>query len=135
MDENATKKRPARGPSLDERCEAEEQRLRGILTRCELPALRLEMLEPVLINTAWMRVKLDDARKTIRGGRVVLKYDNGGGQKGSHANPAYAEYRALFASYLKGLETLLGALPEELSGEKVAVDDSVLKLVLSQYGK
>ena len=131
MSENGEKKTPKR-VSLDERVTAEEERLRGLISGHRLSPEREAMLEPVLINTAWMKVKLDDARKTIRSGRVVIKYDNGGGQKGSHANPAYAEYRALWASYLKGVELLLEELPT-VSDTGEAQGDNVLSLVLGEY--
>lgn len=132
MSENGEKKTPKR-VSLDERVTAEEERLRGLISGHRLSPEREAMLEPVLINTAWMKVKLDDARKTIRGGRVVIKYDNGGGQKGSHANPAYAEYRALWASYLKGVELMLEELPAAAADPDYNPGDNVLSLVLGEY--
>ena len=132
MSENGEKKTPKR-VSLDERVSAEEERLRGLMGGRRLSPEREAMLEPVLVNTAWMKVKLDDARKTIRSGRVIIKYDNGGGQKGSHANPAYAEYRALWASYLKGVELLLEELPTVAANPDYNPGDNVLSLVLGEY--
>lgn len=112
----AEKKAP-RGLPLDQRVQTEADRLRDQLEKNQIAGERIDLLAAVIENTAWMKCKLDDARKTISSGRIILKYDNGGGQKGSHANPAYAEYRALWAAYLKGLEKILEELPEEERGD------------------
>lgn len=101
-----------RGQTLDQRVADEIERLRAQLTLGGIDDDRLAFLTPVIENTAWLKIKLDDARKTIRSGRIILKYDNGGGQKGSHVNPAYKAYADLWRAYLQGLDKLMRELPD-----------------------
>ncbi len=130
-------RRTSRGLTLDSRVDNERDRLLSILSEAGVPDIRIQLLDDVIDNTAWMAIKLDDARKTIRSGRIILKYDNGGGQKGSHTNPAYPEYRALWAAYMKGLQQIMAELPEKAAAEvkKEAQTPTVLGFVLGKQGE
>jgi len=61
-------------------------------------------------NVLFMRRKLAETRKGLEGKPVVIPYDNGGGQTGIRANPAYAEYEKLLRSYTQALDALKSAL-------------------------
>lgn len=52
----------------------------------------------------FMRVKLTETRKGLANQAVVIPYDNGGGQTGIRANPAFREFNALMKTYTTTLE-------------------------------
>ena len=54
----------------------------------------------------FMRSKLEETRKALKGQSVVIPYDNGGGQVGIRANPAFAEYERLGRAYHATLRAL-----------------------------
>ncbi len=92
----------------------------------------MKLLEPVIENTAWMRVKLDDARELVGEEGITVEYNNGGGQTGVRENPNMKAYEALWKSYVVGLQKITdalirakpsGAVPD--AGETV----NVLKLI------
>ena len=123
-----------RGSTLDQRVAGEIERLNGLLDAGGVDGDRLALLAPVIENTAWLKIKLDDARKTIRSGRIILKYDNGGGQKGSHVNPAYKAYADLWRAYLQGLDKLMRELPNSaLVQEPEEEPKTVLGFILEKH--
>lgn len=61
----------------------------------------------------FMRRKLKQARDCIGDEEIVIPYDNGGGQAGIRANPAYAEYERLHKTYAAAIRTLLDLVPEK----------------------
>lgn len=99
---------------------------------------KVELLLPALENLAWMKVKLDSTRETIKTAQVVIAYDNGGGQKGIRKNPLFDGYHQLWKSYMDGIKLLLSELPEEES--KHLTDDlppttgTILQLVRDKKG-
>lgn len=101
------------------RAEEEQDRIIEILNSAGVSDKRMRTLEPVILNTAWMKAKLDDSREAIKNSGVVIAYDNGGGQKGIRENPLYKGYESLWKSYLAGLDRIMSALPEEKSREIV----------------
>ena len=50
-------------------------------------------------NILFMRQRLKETRIDRDGQPVVIPYDNGGGQTGIRANPAYTEYEKLLRAY------------------------------------
>ena len=96
-----------------EHSENEINRIKNILVDAGISEKRINMLEPVIENTAWMKVKLDDTRETIKGSKTVIPYDNGGGQKGIRENPLFKGYESLWKSYMAGMDRILNALPKE----------------------
>lgn len=101
------------------RAEEEQDRIIEILNSAGVSDKRMRTLEPVILNTAWMKAKLDDSREAIKNSGVVIAYDNGGGQKGIRENPLFKGYESLWKSYLAGLDRIMSALPEEKSREIV----------------
>ena len=61
-----------------------------------------ELAESVL----FMRRKLEESRLAMESEPIVIPYDNGGGQAGIRANPAYSEYEKLMKCYTSTLSTL-----------------------------
>jgi hypothetical protein len=90
----------------------------------------MKLLEPIVINTAWMKVKLDDAREAIKNSNIVISYDNGGGQKGIRENPLFKGYESLWRSYMAGMAKLLESLPQEQIEQAAEIEKPVTMLEL-----
>lgn len=101
------------------RAEAEVNRITELLIDAGISERRIKLLNPVIVNTAWMKAKLDDAREAVKNSQIVITYDNGGGQKGIRENPLFKGYENLWKSYLTGLDMIMSALPPEKSHEIV----------------
>lgn len=101
------------------RAEEEQKRITELLTEVGISDKRMKLLEPIILNTAWMKAKLDDSREAIKNSQIVIAYDNGGNQKGIRINPLFTGYEALWKSYLTGLDRIMSALPPEKSHEIV----------------
>lgn len=115
-----------------EHAEEEIERIKGILIESGISEKRIKMLDPVIQNTAWMKVKLDDTRETIKGSQTVIPYDNGGGQKGIRENPLFKGYESLWKSYMGGMDRILNALPKEtieIVTQEVEKPKTMLELV------
>lgn len=120
----------------DQRVNEERERIFALLADFNVPKKRVKLLEPLVENVAWMKVKLDDARQAIKNSSVVIPYDNGGGQKGLRENPLFKGYESLWKSYVSGMDKIISALPEEA---EQPIDDtmkpkSVLEIVRERHG-
>lgn len=104
---------------LKARADEEQNRITDLLSEVGISDKRMKLLEPIILNTAWMKAKLDDAREAIKNSNIVISYDNGGGQKGIRENPLFKGYESLWKSYLAGLDRIMSALPPEKSHEIV----------------
>ena len=98
---------------LKEAAKEEEERTLAILREAGTSEKKIKALKEIIKNTAWMKVKLDDAREQIRESSVAIPYDNGGGQKGIRENPLFKGYEGLWRSYMAGQKQILEAMPEE----------------------
>ena len=122
----------------DERVVLEIKRLKEILTENNVKPKKIKALDTVIQNTAWMKVKLDDAREKIGGSSVAIPYDNGGGQTGIRENPLFKGYESLWKSYMGGMERILACLPqepaqiEEIQAEK---PKTILEIVQNKHRK
>lgn len=101
------------------RAEKEQNRINDLLSDAGISDRRMKILKPIILNTAWMKAKLDDAMEAIKNSNIVITYDNGGGQKGIRENPLFKGYESLWKSYLTGLDRIMSALPPEKSHEIV----------------
>ena len=111
---------------------AEIRRLNDILVRADVPDHKRDALTPVIENTAWLRLKLDETREEMNLQSVTCEYDNGGGQHGIRQNPIYKGYVEIYKAYLQGFKTYLDCLPPELQIEAKNDDGiTVLSQVLS----
>lgn len=116
----------------------EAKRVRGLLEKGSISEAKMKMLEPVIINVAWMRVKLDAAMEEIKDSDIVVEYDNGGGQSGVRENPLFRGYEALWKSYMQGMSKLLEYLPEEVAAEvapEAEKPKNMLELVRKKHEK
>ena len=120
------------------RAEEEQGRILNILSEVGISEKRMRILEPVILNTAWMKAKLDDAREAIKNSNIVISYDNGGGQKGIRENPLFKGYEALWKSYMLGMSKILDSLPPEVIRMETEDDNkpaTVLELVRRKHEK
>ena len=120
--------------------EKEMKRLKKLLKDAGVSTSRMKMLEPVIENVAWMKIKLDQAREKIKNSGIVMPYDNGGGQTGIRENPAFKGYEALWKSYMAGMSKLLEAMPPEVieaeeETEKEQAPVTVLELIRTKHKK
>ncbi len=116
----------------------ESKRIKALLNDCGVTESYINMLLPVIENTSWMKVKLDEAREKIKTSSVVIPYDNGGGQTGLRENPLFKGYESLFKSYMGGLKQIMDAMPEQAFDIKEAELEkpkTMLELVRSKHKK
>lgn len=99
--------------SIREEASKEANRITELLVGAEIDDRKMQILAPIIENTAWMKAKLDDARRQIRNSSIVVPYNNGGGQKGLKENPLFKGYEALWKSYMAGMSKIIDALPVE----------------------
>lgn len=117
------------------RVNREKTRLRGLLKKCSVSEDERKLLDSVIENTAWMKVKLDDARKSIKESQICISYDNGGGQKGIRENPLFKGYESLFKSYMTGMKQIMDCLPDTAAAVKkqeVEKPKNMLQIVMDK---
>ena len=117
---------------------AEVERLTTLLEEYGVSDKRIEALSTIIENTAWMKVKLDDAREAVKTSNVVIPYDNGGGQKGLRENPIFKGYESLWKSYMSGMCKIMECLPIEqvqVEAEKIETPKTMLELVRDRHRK
>lgn len=120
------------------RAEEEQDRIIEILNSAGVSDKRMRTLEPVILNTSWMKAKLDDAREAIKNSNIVISYDNGGGQKGIRENPLFKGYENLWRAYIHGMDRILSALPDEIATEQrieMEKPKTMLELVRNKHKK
>lgn len=100
------------------KCKKEYRRINKLLIAAGIKDEKIKILQPIIENTAWMKVRLDEARKEVRNSQIVVAYDNGGNQKGIRENPIYKGYEALWKSYMQGMSKIIDAIPEEKADVK-----------------
>lgn len=124
--------------TLEEKATAEVDRLKQLLFNYGVEENRIELIEPLIENTAWMKVKLEEAREAIKTSNVVIPYDNGGGQTGLRENPLFKGYESLFKSYMAGMRVILDHLPpqaENARREEIEAPKTMLELVRDKHRK
>lgn len=92
---------------------SEIERITNLLKDFGLSENRIKILEPVIENTAFMKMKLDEAKDLLDRSSIVISYDNGGGQKGIRENPIFKGYESLWKSYMQGMKQIIDSIPEE----------------------
>ena len=119
------------------RAEEEQNRITDLLSEVGISDKRMKLLEPIILNTAWMKAKLDDAREAIKNSNIVISYDNGGGQKGIRENPLFKGYESLWRSYMAGMAKILDSLPQEQIEQAVEIEKpaTMLELVRNKHRK
>ena len=124
--------------SLEEKATFEVERLRSLLFDCGVEENRVELIQTLIENTAWMKAKLDDAQRAIKTSSVCVPYDNGGGQTGIRENPLFKGYEGLFKSYMAGMRVILSTLPpqaEAIRKQEIEKPKTMLELVRDKHRK
>lgn len=124
--------------NINKSVDEEINRIKDILIGCNVKEKRIKILEPIIENTSWMKIKLDDAREAVKTSNVVIPYDNGGGQTGLRENPLFKGYESLWKSYMTGMSRILECLPSEqvnIEVEKIETPKTVLELVRNKHRK
>ncbi len=117
------------------RAREEQNRINTLLEDAGISDKRMKLLEPIILNTAWMKAKLDDAREAIKNSNIVISYDNGGGQKGIRENPLFKGYESLWRSYMAGMAKIIDSLPREQLEQAIEVEkpETMLELVRNKH--
>ncbi len=118
------------------RAEKEQNRINDLLSDAGISDRRMKILKPIILNTAWMKAKLDDAMEAIKNSNIVITYDNGGGQKGIRENPLFKGYEALWKSYMLGMNKILDSLPPEATQVGITEDNkpqNVLSIIRAKH--
>ena len=77
-----------------------------------VPAEMRPLVAGLAEDALFMRRKLREARADLEGQKLVIEYDNGGGQTGVRRNPAFDAYNALLRSYnatVRSIRDITGA--------------------------
>lgn len=123
---------------IKRRAKKEYKRIHTLLSDVGVSEKRMSIMDPVIVNTSWMKAKLDDAMEEIEQSSVVIDYDNGGGQKGIRENPLFKGYEALWKSYMLGMSKIMDCLPQEVVKQEMEVLEkpkTMLELVRSKHTK
>lgn len=111
--------------SFDELVRKEQKKIIREIKKAKISEHKMKVIEPVVVNAAFMKVKLDEAREQIKDATITVDYDNGGGQKGVRENPVFKAYEALWKSYMLGMDKILSVIPEEQQQELTAEADQI----------
>ena len=123
---------------IEKKANKEIKKLRAALKNSQVLDEKAKILETIIVNTAWMKVKLDEVISSLKTAEIVIEYDNGGGQTGMRENPLFKGYYALFRSYMNGMTTLLSCMSEEEAKAlepDVEKPKTVLDIVREKHGK
>ena len=123
---------------VKDRADAEYKRLKDLLTEVGVSDNTMNVLDPVIVNTSWMKAKLDDSRDLIKNSQIVMPYDNGGGQKGVRENPLFKGYESLWKSYMVGIKQIMDYIPQDeadIKREELERPKTMLELVRNKHVK
>lgn len=123
---------------VDKKAKKEAKKLRDLMKNLNIPNEIISLFEPVIRNTAWMKIKLDEAVESENMGQIVVEYDNGGGQTGFRESPWFKAYEALWKSYMLGMGRIIDVLPEEAAKEaeaEIQKQETVLDMIRGKHRK
>lgn len=112
--------------------EKEYRRIKNLLKKTGVSKEKLQALDSIIRNTAWMKVNLDEAQNSIEIGELVVEYNNGGGQRGERENPLFKAYENLWKSYMQGMSAIIATMPEsvaEVKKEEIEKPKNMLEFV------
>lgn len=99
--------------TFEELVRKENNKIKRELKKAKISGYKMKVIEPVISNVSFMKVKLDEARDQVKDETITVEYDNGGGQKGIRENPIFKAYEQLWKSYMLGMERILAIIPDE----------------------
>ena len=111
--------------TFDELVKQEQRTISREIQKANISEHKMKVIEPVVINSSFMKVKLDEARDQIKEETITVEYDNGGGQKGVRENPVFKAYEALWKSYMLGIDKILSVIPEESRADFVEETEQI----------
>ena len=114
----------------------EKQKIIRELRKAKISRYKMKVLDSVIDNVAFMKVKLDEIREMLLTEDLLVEYDNGGGQKGLKESPIFKQYQSLFANFMKGMDKILQPMPDVEAAQdalvKAAKPESVLDQILKK---
>ena len=123
---------------LEARAAEEAERLRRLLFDCGVSEDIIELLSTTIDNTAYIKIQLDETKAAIKTSKVVIPYDNGGGQKGLRENPLFKGFESLFKSYMSGIKQIMETLPkqaENVKKQELEKPQTMLEFVRDKHRK
>ncbi len=106
----AGSKKERKPASPQARVESELRKLQRI-TKDAIPDDKRNVVLGMLPNLAFMKYKLDEARKELLYESIFTEYDNGGGPWGSREHPGSAASNKLFTTFQRGIKQLCDLMP------------------------
>lgn len=116
--ESPTKKRTA---SIESRYQSELKKLQR-LTKDAIPDEKRSAVLPLMSNIAFLKVKLDEARRELMHESIFTEYDNGGGQSGVREHPGFSAYNKLFTTFSRGIKQLTDMMPSGSTAGDALID-------------
>lgn len=95
----------------DKRIKAELKRISGFFDK--VPENQREIVKPLLQNSAFMKVTLEDLQEIINQEGVIDHYQNGANQYGTKQSATLQSYNSLVKNYASVTKTLSQLLPKE----------------------
>lgn len=80
---------------------------------------QLAIAEPLMANSAFMKVTLEEMQKSIAESGVVDEYQNGENQKGLKQSAAIQAYNSLIKNYASVTKMLFALLPKSVSESRL----------------
>lgn len=119
---NSGRSKKERKPaSMQSRVDAELRKLQR-LTKDAIPAERRGVALSLLPNIAFLKVKLDEARRDLLYECIFTDYDNGGGQSGLREHPGFAAYNKLFTTFSRSIKQLTDMMPTGTAAADALMD-------------
>ncbi|MBM7624772.1 hypothetical protein [Sporohalobacter salinus] len=113
----------------DKRVKEEIERLKNIFRDLGLDEKKIEAVNSLIENTAFMAVTLEDLREKINKNGCVSKYQNGENQWGTKQSPEAKTYNQMLKNHLSVTKQLTSLLPEKKQKE---AKDGFIKFVESR---
>ena len=101
----------------DKRIKAEYDRLFGLYA--DLPSNKLELVEPMIQNVAFIKVTLDDMQKKVAESGATDEYRNGNNQFGKKISADIQAYNQTMKVYISAIDRLAKMLPVKKEKSKL----------------
>lgn len=92
------------------------------MTKDAIPDEKRGAVLAMLPNVAFLKVKLDEARRDLLYENIYTFYDNGGGQSGLREHPGFAAYNKLFTTFSRAIKQITDMMPTGAAASDALVD-------------